>query len=686
MDDEADEAAATTVQKIVRGHQARRELPSSPSSRSGGVRSRSGGGRELPSSPSLEGDYQGEGSDEEDGEGYGEADVLYDDQYGSEEETEEERQLATTEQWAAMKLQSVARGRNVRRDLSAADGNQCDESTLDPNRVQRAQSHAVAHVRATPLHVRATPLPHGRCGRTTPASLAPQSTRVTATSLIAAQPRETIHTDGSQPRETAALSTARAPPRSAGMHATAARSVARPMARVTIATPEATPATPASFTPASFLLSARTRNDLSAQAAAAVEAAKKEARKEAREEALAEARAHYGWELAAARAEASEAAAEAASLTERLAARKAAADHSHSHSHSRPYGATHAASVLSAREPGPAASLAERLAARQATTLGGREADILGHGASSERATRIATRSELGACVPREMRHRPIGGPTPTASTASAAASAVASAVASTASAARPADRLSACRFEVGGACHGALSACRFEEVGQPYSGGRGGSSAHSAEPSPSCVPPSPAAGPSTLPPGVNGVAPPRVAGPPALPPGGHSIHTPSPAEPPTPGGSSPLPLEMGPLQVAVAQHRANSLFERRKYWYKPVALVGGACYSIAEGEAVIFVMGKRMLTHNDGQTRRARNKPGYLVYDCASRAMQAALHKPKGKLAASTKAVLRVTASRSCAPEGARWPTRGGVWAFEVIVPVAIAIEQQAWMDDEVR
>jgi hypothetical protein len=271
----------------------------------------------------LEGDYQGEGSDEEDGEGYGEADVLYDDQYGSEEETEEERQLATTEQWAAMKLQSVAltkltkltklqsvtRGRNVRRDLSAADGNQCDESTPDPNRVQRPQSHAVAHVRATPLHVRATPLPHGRCGRTTPASLAPQSTRVVATSLIAAQPRETIHTDGSQPRETAALSTARAPPRSAGMHATAARSVARPMARVTIATPEATPATPASFTPASFtpasfLLSARTRNDLSAQAAAAVEAAQKEARKEAREEALAEARAHYGWELAAARAEA----------------------------------------------------------------------------------------------------------------------------------------------------------------------------------------------------------------------------------------------------------------------------------------------------------------------------------------------------------------------------------------------
>jgi len=138
------------------------------------------------------------------------------------------------------------------------------------------------------------------------------------------------------------------------------------------------------------------------------------------------------------------------------------------------------------------------------------------------------------------------------------------------------------------------------------------------------------------------------------------------------------------PLQLAVAQHRADSLFERRKYWYKPVAIVGGVCYSIAEGEAVVFVMGKRMLTYNEGQTRRARNKPGYLVYDCASRALQAALYRPKGKLAAATKAVLRVTASRSCAPDHARWPTCGGVWAFEVIVPVAIAIEQQAWMDDK--
>ena len=44
---------------------------------------------------------------------------------------------------------------------------------------------------------------------------------------------------------------------------------------------------------------------------------------------------------------------------------------------------------------------------------------------------------------------------------------------------------------------------------------------------------------------------------------------------------------------------------------------------------------------------------------------------------------MIRVTASRPCAPDESRWPTRGGVWAFEVIVPVAIAIEQQGWMED---
>ena len=44
---------------------------------------------------------------------------------------------------------------------------------------------------------------------------------------------------------------------------------------------------------------------------------------------------------------------------------------------------------------------------------------------------------------------------------------------------------------------------------------------------------------------------------------------------------------------------------------------------------------------------------------------MQAALVRPKGKLAYASKAVLRVTASRPCAPASSRWPTAGGVWAF---------------------
>ena len=63
--------------------------------------------------------------------------------------------------------------------------------------------------------------------------------------------------------------------------------------------------------------------------------------------------------------------------------------------------------------------------------------------------------------------------------------------------------------------------------------------------------------------------------------------------------------------------------------------------------------------------------------------ARQAALVRPKGRLAAAGKGVLRVTASRPCAPRTAHWPTAGGVWAFELLVPVAIAIEQQTWMDD---
>ena len=136
-------------------------------------------------------------------------------------------------------------------------------------------------------------------------------------------------------------------------------------------------------------------------------------------------------------------------------------------------------------------------------------------------------------------------------------------------------------------------------------------------------------------------------------------------------------------LRVAVAQHEADSLFERRKYWYKPVAMLGGIAYSIAEGEALPFKLGKRMLAANSGAAPNARAMGGFVVYDCAARALQAALVRPKGKLAHASKAVLRVTASRECAPAHSRWPTEGGVWAFEMIMPTSIALEQQTWMED---
>jgi hypothetical protein len=110
-----------------------------------------------------------------------------------------------------------------------------------------------------------------------------------------------------------------------------------------------------------------------------------------------------------------------------------------------------------------------------------------------------------------------------------------------------------------------------------------------------------------------------------------------------------------------------------------------GAAYSIAEGEALAFKMGKRMVAANEtpSGSRTRGGTGGFVVYDCAARALQAALVRPKGKLAHATKAVLRLTASRPCPPANAKWPTAGGVWAFEVIVPVAIAIEQQTWMED---
>ena len=136
-------------------------------------------------------------------------------------------------------------------------------------------------------------------------------------------------------------------------------------------------------------------------------------------------------------------------------------------------------------------------------------------------------------------------------------------------------------------------------------------------------------------------------------------------------------------LRVAVAQNETDSLFARRKYWYKPVALLAGQPYSISEGDALPFRLGKRMVAGNEAASAGSASRNGFLVYECAARAMQAAVVRPKGRLASASKAVLRVTATRPCAPDAARWPTSGGMWAFEVIVPISIAIEQQTWMDD---
>jgi hypothetical protein len=51
-----------------------------------------------------------------------------------------------------------------------------------------------------------------------------------------------------------------------------------------------------------------------------------------------------------------------------------------------------------------------------------------------------------------------------------------------------------------------------------------------------------------------------------------------------------------GGLQLALYQQQSEHLFSIRKWWYKPVAVVGSQLYSIADGEAVEFVIGKRML------------------------------------------------------------------------------------------
>ncbi len=149
-------------------------------------------------------------------------------------------------------------------------------------------------------------------------------------------------------------------------------------------------------------------------------------------------------------------------------------------------------------------------------------------------------------------------------------------------------------------------------------------------------------------------------------------------------GGGMPFvaSTRVAAVQRTVAQQRAALLFSRRAWWYKPVAMLGGRCYSIQEGESVHFTLGKRMLVDHL-QPSLTRPKCGFMVYDCAARALKSTVGQRKGRLAAAHIGVLRVRARQPCAPADAMWPTPSGVWAFRVIVPVAVALEQQTWMEE---
>ena len=108
----------------------------------------------------------------------------------------------------------------------------------------------------------------------------------------------------------------------------------------------------------------------------------------------------------------------------------------------------------------------------------------------------------------------------------------------------------------------------------------------------------------------------------------------------------------------------------------------------LQEGEPLEFTLGKRMLCEQSSGPRRA----GFLAYDCAARALLEAmcattsdpLRESARRLGGGTVAVLRMRATRPCAPPHEQWPTASGVWAFQVLQPVAVALEKQEWMSYE--
>lgn len=162
-------------------------------------------------------------------------------------------------------------------------------------------------------------------------------------------------------------------------------------------------------------------------------------------------------------------------------------------------------------------------------------------------------------------------------------------------------------------------------------------------------------------------------------------------------GAAAPVPRPFRELQQLSAKHleevqravrrqKARELYESRRWWYKPVARRGNRFYSLAGGgEPLEFVLGKRMLCEH----ARGPRKQGFLVYDCAARALLEAmcakasdpLREGGRKLGCGNVAVLRVRATRPCAPAHEQWPTKRGVWAFGVLHPVAVALELQQWM-----
>ena len=138
---------------------------------------------------------------------------------------------------------------------------------------------------------------------------------------------------------------------------------------------------------------------------------------------------------------------------------------------------------------------------------------------------------------------------------------------------------------------------------------------------------------------------------------------------------------EMVRLRAELSQRQADSLFEHRRWWYKPVAIASGKYYSMGESVPVNFVIGKRMVCEQLSQDRAP--KLGFLVFDCAARALEHAIER-RGRHPLSHIAGLRVRVREPRAPSTSHWPTNNGSWAFRVMTPEAIALEWQTWMAEE--